>query len=150
MSPSDPHGIGALLKQLERTYKDAETSGPSDPAADPVEHLLWSALLWETTPVKAREAQKRLLDEVSDFNELRILLSEELAALLGPRYPLVNERASRLKMMINDVYNREHSVTLTAQLKAQKRDVKKYLESLDGAPPFVVSRVLALAFGAHA
>ena len=138
------------MTQLERSWKNVEPSGPSDPGTDPIEHLLWAALLQDATPVKAREAQKRLLDEVSDFNELRVLLVEELAALLGPRYPNVHERSARLKMMLNDVYNREHCVSLESQTKAQKRDIKKYLESIDGVSPFVMARVFALAFGGHA
>ena len=47
MTPADAADLSALLKQLKSAYKDAEISVPADdPYTDPVEHLLWSLLLW--------------------------------------------------------------------------------------------------------
>jgi endonuclease III len=154
VSTTDAAGIEDLLKKLEKRYKDAEPSGPRpDPApedVDPIEHLLWSTLLWDATPAKAREAHKRLTDAASDLNELRVLYHEELVALLGPRYPLVDERAARLKMVLNDVYNRHHAVTLEPLAKAPKREARKTLDELDGATPFIAARTMALGLGGHA
>ena len=150
MSTTDAAGIDALLKQLEKSYKNAELSGPPTEDTDPVEHLIWSALLWEATPVKAREAYKRLTDAAADLNELRVMLTEEFEDLLGPRYPMVAERAFRLRSLLADVYNREHDVTLRSLEKAQKREARKYLDSLEGVSPFVAARVFAVALGGHA
>jgi len=152
VTPADAADLSALLKQLKSAYKDAEISSPVEaPAdADPVEHLLWSLLLWESTPVKTREAYKRLTDAATDLNELRVLLKSEFEDLLGPRYPQVSERAARIKMALNDVYNREHDVTLESLLKSQKREARKYLDSIEGLPHFVAARVMAVALGGHA
>lgn len=151
MTPADAADLSALLKQLKSAYKDAEASTPAeDPYTDPVEHLVWSLLLWEATPVKAREAYKRCTEGVADLNELRVMLQGEFEEMLGPRYPLVSERAARIKMALDDVYNREHDVTLAHLHKAQKREARKYLESIDGLPHFVSARVMAVSLGGHA
>jgi hypothetical protein len=149
VSTTDAAGIEALIKKLEKRYKGAEPSAP-DGAEDPVEHLLWSTLLWDATPAKAREAYKRLTDAASDLNELRIMIHEEIAGLLGPRYPHVDERAARIRMVLNDVYNREHAVTLESLVKTPKREAKKYLDELDGATPFISARTMAVGLGGHA
>ncbi len=151
MTPADAADLSALLKQLKSAYKDAEISSPSDdPYADPIEHVLWSLLLWECTPVKAREAYKRFIDATTDFNELRVMLKPDFEELLGPRYPLVSERAARIKMALHDVYNREHDVTLAHLHKAQKREARKYLDSIEGLPHFAAARVVAVSLGGHA
>ena len=151
MTPPDAATLTAFLKQLASAYKDAQVSAPTDdPAADPVEHLLWSLLLWESTPTKAREAYKRFTDAATDLNELRVLLTSEYEDLLGPRYPLVTERAARIKMALNAVYNDQHDVTLAHLQKAQKREARKYLEALEGVPHFVAARVTAVSLGGHA
>jgi len=154
VSTTDAAGIEALLKTLEKRYKDAASSGPRPDDApgdvDPIEHLLWSALLWDASPAKAREAHKRLTDAASDLNELRVLFHEELVGLLGPRYPRVDERAARLKMLLNDVFNRHHAVTLAPLAKAPKREARKALDELDGATPFIAARTMALGLGGHA
>ncbi len=151
MTPADARDLSALLKHLKSQYKDAEASGPSDdPYTDPVEHLLWSLLIWESTAVKAREAYKRLVDAASDLNELRVMLKSEFEDLLGPRYPMVSERAARIKMALNDVYNREHDVTMAHLHKEQKREARKYLDTIEGLPPFCAARVMAVSLGGHA
>jgi endonuclease III len=149
VSTTDAAGIEALLKKLEKRYKNAEPSAPED-AQDPVEHLLWSALLWDATPPKAREAYKRLIDAASDLNELRVMIHDEVVALLGPRYPHVDERAARIRMVLNDVYNREHAVSLEALARAPKREARKYLDELDGATTFISARTMAVGLGGHA
>lgn len=151
MTPADAADLSSLLKQLKSAYKDAEISSPSDdPYADPVEHVLWALLLWECTPVKAREAYKRFIEATTDFNELRVMLKADFEELLGPRYPLVSERAARIKMALNDIYNREHDVTLAHLHKAQKREARKYLDSIEGLPHFAAARVVAVSLGGHA
>jgi len=151
VTPADAADLSSLLKQLKSAYKDAEISSPSDdPYADPVEHVLWALLLWECTPVKAREAYKRFIEATTDFNELRVMLKADFEELLGPRYPLVSERAARIKMALNDIYNREHDVTLAHLHKAQKREARKYLDSIEGLPHFAAARVVAVSLGGHA
>lgn len=151
MSTPDP------TKKLRALAKGVEPAGPGPVAelrpehADPVLHeLVYSMLLWEATPSQALNALKRLLGAVVDYNELRICMPDEIAGLLGPRYPLVEERAARLKAALHHVYNLEHEVTLARLPGLSKREARAYLDALEGVPPFVAARVTLVALGGHA
>lgn len=114
-----------------------------------LEVLVHSFLLWECTAEKAQAAWEKIQDAVVDYNELRVTMPQEVGALIGARYPRAAERCERLRATLRDIYLREHAIELD-QLRGQgKREIKKYLDSLDGAPPFVSSRVQLLCFDIH-
>lgn len=135
-----------LLKSVEKSVAPADP-GPVD---DPLEQFVYSFLLWESTRSKADQAMKRIAGAVVDFNELRVCLQPELESILGERYPLVSERARRIKLGLHSVYLREHAVSLDHLSAANKRDAKKYLDTLEHVPSFVAARVLLLSLGGHA
>jgi hypothetical protein len=93
---------------------------------------------------------KRLEESVVDVNELRICLPGEMTRIIGERYARAQERALRLKAALNDLFDREHAVSLTAVADMGKREAKEYIDSLEGVPPFVSARVVLLALGGHA
>lgn len=138
----------ALTKLLKKLRQGAPPDGMVTDVPEAV--LVQSYLLWETTADKARTGYDKLMSGIVDFNDLRVTLPSEMVELLGVRYPNVEERAERLRATLRDLYNREHSVKLGSLHEAGKRDVKKYIESLDGIPPYVAARVQLVAFGAHA
>lgn len=139
-----------LLRKLRRAYGDPPAPDHSVPPPDPLWHFVYAFLLWDSTAAKADQAMKRVAAAVVDLNELRVCFPEEIGAMLGERYPRVGERAMRLRAALNDIYIREHAVTLEKLKDANKREARQYLSTLDGAPPFVASRVLLLALGGHA
>ena len=49
-----------------------------------------------------------------------------------------------------DVYNREHEVSIASCVSMNKRDGRQYLETIEGAPPFVAARMTLVVLGAHA
>lgn len=155
MSAPDPaKKLSALLKKLRANYGEtaADKSGEGRPAE--IDPLLWqlvfSFLAWESSVAKAAAVSKKLHGAVVDYNEMRVCLANELAGLIGDRYPRGLERASRLRSTLNDLYRREHSVTLSPAAALPKREARVYLESLDGTPGYVASRLLLLSFGGHA
>lgn len=109
-----------------------------------------SMLLWEATLAKAASAMKRFEQHLVDVNELRICMPAELVKLLGDRYPRAEERAVRLRTALNDVFRREHAVTLEHLPALAKKDAREYLESLEGVPGFVSARVHLVSIGGHA
>lgn len=116
---------------------------------DPVATLVFSFLLWEATTAQAVEAYGRLSECMVDFNDLRVSLASDVTATLGPRYPRAEERAKRLRATLNDLFKREHAVKFPVE-KGGKRDIRAYVESLEGmVVPFVGCRLLLLCFGAH-
>lgn len=151
MTAPDP--ARKLTAILRRTRSDQPPYAP--PAApdghDPmVVEFIHSFLVWEAGAARAEVALKRLLHAVVDYNELRVCLADELAVILGERYPRAQERAARLRAALNDVYRREHAVTFQPLLVMPKRDARIYLNALDGVPPFVAARMTLLTLGGHA
>lgn len=115
-----------------------------------VEELVYSFLLWESTTSRADNAFKRVGEQFVDLNDLRVSRHAEVAAVLGKTYPLLDERVMRIDSALNDVYRREHEVSLASLESMSKRDARKYLESIEGVVPFVVARVTLFSLGAHA
>jgi hypothetical protein len=137
--------LTALLKKLPA---GTPPEAPGD--GDPIALVVMSMLMWESTTEKAANAYTRALGRIVDFNDLRVCMPDEIEALIGVRYPRALERSQRLRAMLKDIYNREHAVTLDRLADLGKRDVKIYLDSLDGMVPYVSGRVLLLGFDGHA
>lgn len=127
-----------------------ETDARSAEALDPIAVLVYSFLLWEATTAQANRAFKAVQLHVVDFNELRVALPTEIVSMIGERYPLAADRTQRLHATLNDIYRREHIVSLDRLAAGGKRDAKKYIESLEGMTPFVAARVLLMCFETHA
>lgn len=137
--------LTALLKKLP---PGASTDFPDDD--DPVATLVASFLMWESSTAAAREAYGRIAQAIVDFNDLRVSMPVEIAEWLGDDSPLNLERCQRLRAALRNVYLREHEVSLAALADTGKREVKKYIESIEGVPPYVSARTLLMAFDAHA
>lgn len=141
-----------LLAELESSLKPAPRI-PCEPpeGTEPKAHLLiYSFLVWESSPSAAAPALETLCREIIDPNELRVALPEEIASWCGGKDAIGLERAARLRASLNDLYRREHGVTMTRLDSLSKREVRDYLDSLEGMPPFVAARVSLLGFGGHA
>lgn len=154
MTSSDmPREVASMLKFLRSEYPDAMERSRLTCGVDSGEPLLAllvrSFLVWEATTSKACAALKRLEPAVVDFNELRVCMPDEVAKLLGDRYPRADERAIRMRCVLNDIFRREHAVTLEHLAKLSKRDASGYLETLDGMPAYVAARVELLGLGVH-
>lgn len=144
-----------LIKRLRGEFgapPPPAAAEPGPPAeADPiVDQMLFSFLLWETTTTHATAAQKRLREAFVDLNELRVCFPEEISAAIGERIPKSRERATRLRAALNDIYRREHGLSLQRLADLPKREARTYMESLEGMPSFVAARVSLVALGGHA
>lgn len=140
-----PTKLTSLVRKL------ATATPPELPEQDdPIAVLVFSYLLWEASTEQACEAYGRLLEEIVDFNHLRVCLAHEVVAAIGQRYPRALERCQRLRATLNDIYRREHAVTLTSLESMGKRDIRAYVESLDGIVPFVAARLMMVGFDVHA
>jgi len=137
--------ILSLIRRLEKTYERPE---PMD--LSPEDELIYSFLLWEGITPRANAALKRITDAMADVNELRVTRVEGLVGLIGKTYPYAEERAERLLLVLDDVYKREHAVSLDHCVSMSKREGRKYLDSLDAIPPFVAARTALYALEAHA
>ncbi len=137
--------LTALLKKI----------GPVEPPAlpnadDPVAVLVFSMLLWNTTTEQAQTGYGRITAAGLDWNELRINLPQETVEVIGASFPRADERARMIRRVLHALYEAEHAVSLERLVSLGKRDVRKFIDGLDGMPPFVAARTLLLGFDAHA
>ncbi len=157
MSTSDAgvRKLASLLKKLRAKAPEASAPGPlgeemlSGVDAG-VHRLLHSLLLWEASSAQAKGALRRLREAFVDANELRVSMADEIACVLGEKYPRGEERAARLRLVLHDVYKRHHALTLAPLAQAGKREARAALESLEGIPHYAAARVFLLEFGGHA
>lgn len=140
-----PRVFDALVRKLRERHGQP----PPDPRGL-LDQFVWSFLLWDAQADDAERALKRIATAVVDFNELRVCLPDEIVSMLGVRYPRAPERAVRLKTSLHDVYLREHAVDFDHLKDKNKRVARQYLDSLDGCPPFVAARMMAVGLGGHA
>jgi endonuclease III len=57
---------------------------------------------------------------------------------------------ARLREALNEVYIREHAVSLESLAAKVKKDQRVYLETLPGIPVYVTASVMLLSYGGHA
>lgn len=137
--------LSKLLKKIGRKPDKDQTA-----QFDLIDQFVYSSLLWDSTHTRAASAFKRIKTITVDYNDFRVGAYEEIIAILGERYPRVSHRAERLRASLNDIYGREHAVSLDTLRQMGKREAKVYLDSLRGALPFVTARVLLVSLDAHA
>jgi hypothetical protein len=146
--------LAALLKKLKAQHEALTApfviSEPPDEFDPLVHQLVFSMLLWEASTTQAKAAFKRIHDSVVDYNELRVCVPDEVAQIMGEKYPLGHERAMRLRSTLNDIFHRQHGICLRHLKEMGKREARQYLESLEGCVPFASSRVCLLGDIGHA
>jgi hypothetical protein len=149
-APDPSKKLAALIRRLRADAQPPAPDHPETPEEAEVQQLLLSFLAWEAGPARASAALKKLLANLVDVNELRVCLPDEIAKLIGERYPRCLERCVRMRSALADVYRREHAVTLKHLAQMPVRDARAYLASLEGAPNYVTCRLVLLSFGGHA
>jgi hypothetical protein len=137
--------LTALLKKI------GPVDAPVFPGAgDPIAGLIMSMLLWDSTTDKAQAAYVRLMEQLVDYNDLRVCMPHETVDIIGPRYPRALDRCQRLRAVLRNIFLREHAMKLDRLPSTGKREIKKYIESLEGIVPFAAARSLLLSFDVHA
>jgi len=146
--------LNALLKKLRGQYTELAAPGvtpePPDEIDPYVHQLMFSMLCWEASTGQARNALKRVRESVVDYNELRVCVSDEVAHIIGDKYPLGLERAIRIRTTLNDIFNRQHGISLKHLAEASKREARQYLDSLPGCPSYVAARMCVVCGLGHA
>lgn len=145
--------LQSLLKKLKVKAEGEAPALPEDKALASktlLTALVHGFMLWEATTTQAKIAVRKLEEAFVDTNELRIALPHETAKALGDRFPLAAERCLRMKATLQDIYRREHAMSLASLIDLPKRDARAYLDSLEGMPPFVAARLVVFSLGGHA
>ncbi len=139
-------------KKFKTLFNRLRRKHPVDPLEplEPVTQLVVAILQWNSTRKLALAAHDRLMERLVDNNDLRVCHPHEVVELIGQDYAQAEERAERLREVLQAIYVREHATSLDSLQDKPKKEVKTYLDSLPGMLPYVAAEVTLLCFGGHA
>lgn len=145
-------------KKLHSLLKKLSPAGAADIGAPALTHttdaivaeLVRSFFVWECGAARGELALIEAHAGLADYNELRVCLPHEFERILTEVDPHASQRFLRMRSVLNDIFRREHEISLTHLATLAKRDARAYLDSLEGMHPFVSARVCLLSLGAHA
>ena len=138
------------LKTAHNKFRGCSACEPGEESTDPIEQVILAVLSQEIPTARACKAARQLHHDVVDFNELRVSTPAEVAAGISRHVPRAVQRAKRILSMLNAIYKREYTVSLDSLRGKGVREIKGYLESLDGVTPYVTASVLLWSLGGHA
>ena len=137
--------LKSLLKRLVKEHKPE----PKQPQ-EPLPALVRGAMSFDVADSRADEAMKHIEREFVDLNELRVATDLEIQELLGTRYPGIERRVAMITQSLNDIFEREHTLSLDRLKTVSKRDTRQFLRELPDIHPFVEAYVMLFAFDGHA
>lgn len=136
--------INKLQKALKRSYKHTPTKG-DQPL---LETLLFASVLENARYETAKEAFAKVRSAFFDWNEIRVSTAKELAEVMS-MLPDALGAATRLKGILQSVFESDYSFELEHLKKQNIGAAVKKLEKLSGATPFVVAYGTQNALGGH-
>ncbi|HRX85532.1 MAG TPA: hypothetical protein P5572_10990, partial [Phycisphaerae bacterium] len=104
----------------------------------------------ETSVQRAERAMRQLRDDMVDFNELRVSSPAEVSASIQQHVPHPVQRAKVLISVLNAIYRKQYAVSLDGLANRGVREVKGYLDGLEGMTPYVSAYLLLWSLGGHA
>jgi hypothetical protein len=133
------------LKQLfKRLMRDGKPDARQ--TLEPLDALVRGAMTYDVTDHRAEDAMKMIGKEFVDLNELRVATDLEIHEMLGVRYPAIEERVAMITQCLNDIFEREHTMSLDRLKTVSKRDARQFLRELPGMQPFVEAYIMLMAF----
>ena len=138
--------------ELRSLYKKLTKQFPPEPRKpqDPLKALVRGAMSFDVPDGKAEDAMRLIDREFVDLNELRVATDLEIQELLGVRYPQIERRVSMITQSLNDIFEREHTLSLDRLKTVSRRDARQFLRELPEIHPFVEAYVMLFAFEGHA
>ena len=137
--------LRSLMKRLLKEHKPE----PRQPQ-DPLKALVRAAMCFDMPDAKADEAMRLIDREFVDLNELRVATDLEVHELLGVRYPAIEKRVAMITQSLNNIFEREHTMSLDRLKTVSKRDARQFIRELPDIHPFVEAYVMLFAFDGHA
>jgi endonuclease III len=137
--------LKSLIKRLAKEGKPA----PRTPQ-DPLQALVRGAMSFDVPDNRAEEAMKVVQREFVDLNELRVATDLEVQELLGNKYPAIERRVAMITQSLNNIFEREHTLSLDRLRTLSKRDARQFLRGFPEIHPFVEAYVMLMSFDGHA
>jgi endonuclease III len=133
------------LRSLSRTLIKEHKPRPRE-AQEPLRALVRGAMSYGVSDVKADDAMKAIHKEFVDLNELRVATDLEIQELLGVRYPDIQRRVAMITQALNNIFEREHTLSLERLKSVSRRDARQFLRELPDIHPFVEAYVMLHSF----
>ena len=137
--------LHSLNRHLVKEYKPQPKQ-----LAEPLKALVRAAMSYEVSDVKADDAVKSIEKEFVDLNELRVATDLEIQELLGVRYPDIERRVAMITQALNNIFEREHTLSLERLKTVSRRDARQFLRELPEIHPFVEAYVMLYSFDGQA
>src|SRR5580693_2934653 len=143
---------GKHSDDLKAMFKRLLRDGKPEPrqTLEPLDALVRGAMSYDVSDNRAEDAVKAIGKEFVDLNELRVATDLEVHEMLGVRYPAIEERVALITLCLNDIFEREHTMSLDRLKTISKRDARQFLRELPGMQPFVEAYVMLYAFDGNA
>jgi hypothetical protein len=137
--------LRALMKRLVKEYKPAERQ-----PQEALKALVRGAMSFDVADARVDEIMRHIDTEFVDLNELRVATDLEIQEMLGARYPDIERRVAMITQSLNNIFEREHTMSLDRLKTISKRDARQFLRELPEIHPFVEAYVMLFAFDGHA
>ena len=138
--------------RMKRAYARLRQSVPKPEipeSDDPLRRLAVGILAVGCNDDEAQKAIDRALLTMVDWNEIRVSSAHELHTAMGPRIPNGLRQCERLVAALQAVFDRENMLSLDRLRNIGRREVRQYLEELNGVDDYAVASVLLWSIGGH-
>jgi len=138
-----------LRSLFKRLLKEGKPE-PRPPAIDPLRALVLGILTFDTTDARAQQAMA-IVDRVFvDINELRVATELEVIEIISPRYPDMELRALMFRETLNQIFEKEHTLSLERIKTLGKKEVRAFLKELPEMTPYVEAYTMLIGLDATA
>ena len=117
---------------------------------DPLKALVRGSMSFDVSDHRADDVVRLINREFVHLNELRVATELEVQELLGVRYPQIEKRVEMITAALNDIFEREHTLSLDRLKTLSRRDARNFLRELPGIHPFVEAYVMLFSLDGHA
>ena len=131
--------LRALLKRLIKEHKPGDRQ-----PQEPLKALVRGAMSFDMPDGRAEEAMRAIDREFVDLNELRVATDLEIQEMLGSKYPEIERRVAMITQSLNNIFEREHTLSLDRLKTISKRDARQFVRELPDIHPFVEAYVDAV------
>ncbi len=142
--------LNRFLTPLRKKVRKSDLERQMDSESEVIEELVVAVLEENAAAAPARSAYRKIMASMVDFNDLRVTTPQDLARSLDRSISNPTEKAQRLSMILNHIFDKKNSLSLDSLRKDSRREARKFLNLLEGITPFVSATVVQRSLGGHA
>ena len=137
--------LKSLCRKLLREYKPEERQ-----PVEPLNALVRAAMSFDVSDNRAADAIKAIEKEFVGLNELLVATDLEIQEMLGQRYPEIERRVRMITQSLNNIFEREHTLSLNRLKEISRREARQFLKELPEVHPYVEAYVMLMSLDGSA